>query len=55
MANGLRQLGFSAPEIYAADLEQGLLILEDLGTTPVVDRRSAGADRGALPQRRWMC
>lgn len=28
---GLRERGFSAPEIYAADHENGLLILEDLG------------------------
>src|SRR6478672_11329884 len=31
MANGLRQRGFSAPQIYEADLDQGLLIVEDLG------------------------
>ncbi len=36
MANGLRQRGFSAPEIYHADLERGLLIIEDLGDEPVV-------------------
>jgi len=34
---GLRALGFSAPEIYAEDLEAGLLILEDLGGEPVTD------------------
>lgn len=28
---GLRERGFSAPEIYAADYDNGLLILEDLG------------------------
>jgi len=28
---GLRERGFSAPEIYAADHENGLLVLEDLG------------------------
>ncbi len=37
MANGLRQLGFSAPQIYEADLEQGLLLIEDLGAELVVD------------------
>jgi len=42
---GLRGLGFSAPEIYGADLETGLLILEDLGSEPVVD-----AD-GPIPER----
>jgi tRNA threonylcarbamoyl adenosine modification protein YjeE len=31
MARGLRERGFSAPEIYAADHEHGLLVLEDLG------------------------
>jgi tRNA threonylcarbamoyl adenosine modification protein YjeE len=31
MAKGLREHGLSAPEVYHADLEQGLLILEDLG------------------------
>ncbi len=36
MANGLRCLGYSAPEIYAADLDLGLMIIEDLGTIPVV-------------------
>ena len=36
MANGLRQHGFSSPEIYHADLDQGLLILEDLGDEGIV-------------------
>ena len=36
MARALRGLGFSAPEIYAADLTEGLLILEDLGGEGVV-------------------
>ncbi len=36
MANGLRRHGFSTPEIYHADLDQGLLILEDLGDELVV-------------------
>jgi aminoglycoside/choline kinase family phosphotransferase len=31
VARALRERGFSAPEIYAADLSEGLLILEDLG------------------------
>src|SRR5262249_24997033 len=31
MANGLRRLGLSAPAIHHADLEQGFLLLEDLG------------------------
>ena len=36
MANGLRQLGLSAPQIMEADLEAGLLIIEDLGSETVV-------------------
>ena len=36
MANGLRQRGFSAPQIYEAELADGLLIIEDLGAEPVV-------------------
>ncbi|MGE5146628.1 MAG: aminoglycoside phosphotransferase, partial [Candidatus Eiseniibacteriota bacterium] len=31
VARRLTSLGFSAPEIYAADVEAGLLLLEDLG------------------------
>jgi tRNA threonylcarbamoyl adenosine modification protein YjeE len=33
---GLRRFGFSAPEIYAEDLAAGLVLLEDLGTAPIV-------------------
>jgi tRNA threonylcarbamoyl adenosine modification protein YjeE len=36
MANGLRHYGFSAPAILHADLDQGLLIIEDLGDERVV-------------------
>jgi N-acetylmuramate 1-kinase len=36
MARALHGLGLSAPEIYAADLTEGLLILEDLGNETVV-------------------
>ena len=36
MARALHGLGLSAPEIYAADLAEGLLILEDLGNEGVV-------------------
>ncbi len=36
MADGLRMLGFSAPEIHAADLDQGFLLLEDFGTDAFV-------------------
>jgi tRNA threonylcarbamoyl adenosine modification protein YjeE len=41
MARALRAHGFSAPEIYAADLVEGLVILEDLGSEPVVTRDAA--------------
>ncbi|HVZ51682.1 MAG TPA: tRNA (adenosine(37)-N6)-threonylcarbamoyltransferase complex ATPase subunit type 1 TsaE [Pseudolabrys sp.] len=37
MAHGLTERGFSAPTIFAADREAGLLVLEDLGTDLVVD------------------
>jgi aminoglycoside/choline kinase family phosphotransferase len=35
LSRGLRARGFSAPEIYVADLHNGLLLLEDLGTQGV--------------------
>lgn len=35
MARALRERGLSAPQIYAADLAEGWLILEDLGAEPV--------------------
>ena len=53
MANGLRGLGLSAPRIFEADLDEGLLILEDLGTegvvqgqppSPIEDRYAAAVD-----------
>ena len=36
IANGLRERGFSAPEIYHADFEQGFLVIEDLGSEGIV-------------------
>jgi N-acetylmuramate 1-kinase len=36
MARALRAHGLSAPDIYAADLTEGLLILEDLGSDAMV-------------------
>jgi tRNA threonylcarbamoyl adenosine modification protein YjeE len=36
MAKGLREHGLLAPEIHHADLEQGLLVIEDLGEEQVV-------------------
>ena len=37
LANGLRERGFSTPQVHAADLSAGLLILEDLGREIVVE------------------
>ena len=37
MAKGLREQGLSAPDIFHADLEKGLLLIEDLGNESVVD------------------
>lgn len=37
LANGLRDLGLSAPAIHAADLDNGFLLVEDLGSEPVVE------------------
>lgn len=45
MAQALREQGLSAPDIYAADLDAGLAILEDLGSETVVDAN------GPIPER----
>jgi tRNA threonylcarbamoyl adenosine modification protein YjeE len=37
IANGLRALGFSAPEIRHADIDAGFLITEDFGTVGVIE------------------
>jgi len=47
MARGLRERGFSAPEIFQADLEHGLLLLEDLGDETVV----TGNPPAPIPER----
>jgi hypothetical protein len=53
MANGLGQLGFSSPRIYEAEIDEGLLIIEDLGNDfvvegeppmPIDDRYAAAVD-----------
>jgi tRNA threonylcarbamoyl adenosine modification protein YjeE len=53
MARALRERGLSAPHIHAADLNDGLVLLEDLGTegvaaddppTPVEERYTAAVD-----------
>ena len=46
IARALRAEGFCAPEIYAADLDQGLLLVENLGTEGVID-----AGRQPIPER----
>ncbi|MBZ9792744.1 tRNA (adenosine(37)-N6)-threonylcarbamoyltransferase complex ATPase subunit type 1 TsaE [Rhizobium sp. 3T7] len=37
IASVLRQEGFAAPEVYRVDYDQGILLLEDLGTDGVLD------------------
>ncbi len=37
IANVLRQEGFATPEIYSVDYDQGILLLEDLGSDGVLD------------------
>jgi aminoglycoside/choline kinase family phosphotransferase len=44
----LRRLGFSAPEILAADLEDGLLLLEDFGDATFTRVLAAGGDEMPL-------
>jgi N-acetylmuramate 1-kinase len=48
MAGHLRRLGFSAPAVYAADLDAGLLLLEDLGDDTFTRVLAGGADEPAL-------
>jgi tRNA threonylcarbamoyl adenosine modification protein YjeE len=47
MARALRERGFSAPAVHAADLDAGLLVLEDFGSEPVV----AGDPPAAIEER----
>ncbi len=42
IASALRQAGFAAPEIYARDLGEGFIILEDLGDRTFGDEIGAG-------------
>ncbi len=37
MTNGLRGLGYSAPELIASSVEEGLALIEDLGATTVAE------------------
>lgn len=45
MANGLRAAGLNAPEIYATDLDSGLLLIEDFGNEGVIDANGPIAAR----------
>lgn len=45
MAHGLRARGFSAPEIYAQDLDAGLLLTEDFGPESVLENGAPIPDR----------
>jgi tRNA threonylcarbamoyl adenosine modification protein YjeE len=47
LAGALRARGFSAPEIHAADLAEGLIILEDLGEEGIV----SGAPPAPIAER----
>ena len=46
IARALRDEGFAAPEIFAADLDRGLLLVENLGTEGVLD-----GDGRPIPER----
>ena len=46
IAAALRARGFSAPKIFAADYEAGFVVLEDLGSEPVVGGSPPPADGG---------
>jgi aminoglycoside/choline kinase family phosphotransferase len=48
VAETLRDLGLSAPQIYAQDAQQGLLLIEDFGDDLYTRLLAAGADEGAL-------
>ena len=41
LAAGLRRFGLSAPEILHADLDHGLILMEDLGVEPIVSGNTA--------------
>jgi len=51
VGTALRQHGFHAPQIYAFDLEAGLLLIEDLGDRVFGGEVARGADQEAL----WRC
>lgn len=45
LSQGLRGLGLSAPEVYAKDIDAGLLIIEDFGGEGVVDENGPVVER----------
>jgi tRNA threonylcarbamoyl adenosine modification protein YjeE len=51
IANALREAGVSTPEIFAEDLDQGLLIVEDFGDKVFGSEVQRGANQIALWQR----
>ena len=48
MTQGLAELGYSSPRILGRDLDEGLLIIEDLGEEGVVDAEGPIVERYAL-------
>src|SRR4051812_156513 len=48
IARHLTRLGLSAPRIHAEDVEQGLLLLEDLGDGTYARKLAEGADEAGL-------
>ncbi|MBV9430949.1 MAG: tRNA (adenosine(37)-N6)-threonylcarbamoyltransferase complex ATPase subunit type 1 TsaE [Hyphomicrobiales bacterium] len=48
MAQGLAQIGYSSPKILGRDLDQGVLLIEDLGQEGVLDADGPIAERYAL-------
>jgi N-acetylmuramate 1-kinase len=48
VAEMLRDLGLSAPEIYAEDRQHGFLLIEDFGDDVYTRMLARGADQGAL-------
>jgi len=48
VARHLLDLGFSPPEIYAEDIEAGLLVIEDFGDETYTRRLAAGGDEAEM-------
>jgi N-acetylmuramate 1-kinase len=48
MAQGLAEIGYSSPKILGRDLDEGVLIIEDLGEEGVVGAKGPIAERYAL-------